>query len=72
LICNAYKYFIICLNTRTACNILETVVLEGYTLLKKVLRLNEGGSIGIGIPQKLARELDLKDTDYVSIVKNGN
>lgn len=41
-------------------------------MLKKVLKLNNDGSIGIGIPAKMARELGLTCDDYVNIERVGN
>ena len=41
-------------------------------MLKKVLKLNNDGSIGIGIPAKMARELGLTCNDNVNIEKVGN
>jgi hypothetical protein len=41
-------------------------------MLKKVLKLNKEGSIGIGVPVKLARELDLDSNSCVNIERVGN
>lgn len=41
-------------------------------MLKKVLKLNRDGSIGIGVPAKLARELALTSDSCVNIEKVGN
>lgn len=41
-------------------------------MLKKVLKLNNSGSIGIGVPAALAREIGLTCDDCVNIEKVGN
>ncbi len=41
-------------------------------MLKTVLKLNRDGSIGIGVPAKLAHELDLNCESCVNIEKVGN
>jgi antitoxin component of MazEF toxin-antitoxin module len=41
-------------------------------MLKKVLKLNNDNSIAVGIPAKVARDLNLTDTDYVNLEKVGN
>jgi hypothetical protein len=44
----------------------------GLDMIKKVLKLNKGCSVGVGIPSALARELGWTKDDYVSLVKCGN
>lgn len=41
-------------------------------MLKKVMKLNNDGSIGVGIPKSMAREMGLTSNDYVNIVREGN
>ncbi len=41
-------------------------------MLKKVMKLNNDGSIGVGIPIAMAREMGLTSNDYVNIERVGN
>jgi antitoxin component of MazEF toxin-antitoxin module len=41
-------------------------------MLKKIIKLNNDGSIGVGIPAKVARELGITNEDYVNMERVGN
>lgn len=41
-------------------------------MIKKVLKMNTDGSLGIGIPAQFARDLGITCNDYVNMEKVGS